>query len=113
MGPGTYVYVTIALMFWILTVNVIKYYLQREAYDNDTYSYYIRMRPTSYHDRTIYGELANDSQDPCSFADHSGEWESFIKENIGSLVELHYDVTYSGILFLSIGVRIEDIVSCE
>ena len=45
--------------------------------------------------------------------DRNHEWKSFVQENIGRKVRLHYNVTYSGIFFIYIHSDIEGITIIE
>ena len=113
MSMEIHLYIILVCLMWVLTINLVKKILQNNAADVDAYTYYIRLRLISYHHHIIVGEADNIQREKYSIADNSGCWEEFVLANVGKLVQIHYDVRYSGIVFISINSEIKDIVVLE
>ena len=113
MSTEIYLYIALICLMWILTINLVKKILQNVASDMDTYTYYITLRLISYHHHIIVGEADNLQREKYSLADDSGKWEKFVLANVGKMGQIHYDVRYNGLVFISISSEIKDITPIE
>ena len=107
MYTSIYLYIFLVFIMWVITINIIRIHLQRNARANGSYSYYIEFRLLSYNDGLIYGETSSTSR--YSLIDNARKWEKFVRDHVGQWARLDYDVVYRGILFLSMTSEIQDI----
>lgn len=113
MSMESYLYIALVFLMWIFTINLVKKILQNNSHDMDSYAYYITLRLISYHHHIIVGEADNIQREKYSIADTNGCWEDFVLNNVGKLVQIHYDVRYSGIVFINISSEIQNITVLE
>lgn len=102
-----YVYVILVGIMWIITVNLIRRYLQSIIRSDDGYSYYIEFKLLAYNDGKIYGESRRHER--YTLIDDTKLWESFVLSNIGRWAQIDYDVTYRGHVFISVESTIKNI----
>lgn len=106
-NTGMYFFIFLVCIMWVAVINIIKVCLQRDAKLNDSYAYFIELTLIDYHESMIIGITHNEHIS--RIKDRNHEWKSFVQENIGRRVRLHYNVTYSGIFFIYIHSDIEGI----
>lgn len=102
-----YIYVILVGIMWIVTVNLIRRYLQSTIKSDDGYAYYIEFKLLAYNDGSIYGESRQHER--YALVDHSKLWEYFVRNNIGRWAQIEYDVVYRGYVFISVESTIKNI----
>ena len=106
-----YIYIIFVCIMWIITVNLIRGYLQSTTSSDDGYRYYIEFKLLTYNDGEIYGESR--SHERYSLHDPTKSWESFIRHHIGQWAKIEYDIMYRGHIFISIESVIRNIIIIE
>lgn len=111
MYTGIYIYLILLFVMWIVTVNTVRVYLQRNTRASGEYAYYIEFKLLSYDSGVIFGESRQHLK--YTLIDNARKWEGFVRAHLGKWARLDYDVVYRGHLLLSMTSEIRNISIIE